>query len=425
MRTALVGESSASVQGGLRDAIEARVQAELARVVADRRAIHAHPELGERETVTAGRVAERLRALGFDEVREGIGPTGVVGVLRGGRPGPVVAYRADMDALPITEDTGLPFASTRTDEWGGKQVGVMHACGHDFHVAIGLGVAAVLADPEIRAELPGTVLFVFQPAEEGIPESRAYGAERMLAEGAFDDPTPEAVFGLHVNPLLEVGTISAIPGGAMAAADRFRIDVTGRGVHGAYPQDGVDTILAASQIVVGLQSVVARNVDTRDTAVVTVGKIAAGNRFNIIPDTAELVGTIRTHDPLVQALVHERVRALAEGIASAHGASVEVGIETLAPMTINDPALRARMAPSLERSVGAGNLVDEKPHMGAEDFSHLANHSQGLFYFLGVSDRARGIGAMIHTPQFAPDERALAIGVRTSANLLADYLRGQ
>ncbi len=390
-------------------------------VVEARRSIHAHPELGERELRTAALVAEQLTSFGL-EVRTGIGGTGVVAVLTGGRPGAVVAYRADMDALPIREQTGLAFASTRTDTWDGKEVGVMHACGHDMHTAIGLGVAGVLASDEVRPNLPGRVVFLFQPAEESMPDPGLHGAARMLADGAFEDPRPAAVFGLHVNPLLALGTASAIPKGAMAAVDRFTIAIQGKQAHGAYPHAGIDPVVVASHVVTALQTIVSRNVDTHEPVVVTVGKIEAGNRFNIIPDTAELVGTIRTHDETVQALVHRRLEALATGIAASFGATATVTIDRVTPVTWNDPELVERMRPSFERALGPGQLVPERPHMGGEDFAFFAREVPGLFWFLGVSDFSKGRPTLVHTPTFAPEEDALVFGVGTSVQLLVDWL---
>ena len=404
------------------DAVDDALAAVEARVVELRRTIHAHPELGERERETAALVAGHLRALGL-EVREQVAVTGVVGVLRGGRPGPVVAYRADMDALPVTEETGLPFASTRTDVWGGKEVGVMHACGHDLHTAIGLGVASVLAAPAVRAELPGTVLFLFQPAEEGMPGQELFGARRMLVDGAFDDPRPSAAFGLHVDPSLALGEVAVVPGGAMAAVDRFTIEIEGRQTHGAYPHKGVDPIVAGSQIVVALQTIASRNVNTLLPVVVTVGRFESGNRYNIVPGHASLEGTIRTYDDEVQAFVHRRVEEIATGVATSLGATARVAIERITPATINDPALVERMRPVFGQP-GTGTLVPHDPQMGGEDFAWFAREVPGFYYLLGVSDPADGEPAMIHTPRFDPEEGALAVGVATSVRLLLGYLRG-
>src|SRR6266850_674927 len=303
------------------------------KVVEWRRDIHAHPELSNREVRTAQVVAEHLRALGL-EVRTGVAHNGVVGVLRGGRPGPVVALRADMDALPVTEEVDVPFASKVRTQYNGQDVGVMHACGHDAHVAILMGVAEVLAG--MRRDLPGTVKFIFQPAEEGVPSGEDGGAEMMIAEGALDDPKPGAIFGLHVFPY-PAGQIRYRPGGTMAAADGLRIVVHGRQTHGALPWAGVDPIVVASQIVLGLETIVSRQVDiTAAPAVVTIGAINGGVRNNIIPDSVVMIGTIRTFDPAVQRDIHERVRRTAESIAQSAGATAQVTIEPGVPVTYND-----------------------------------------------------------------------------------------
>ena len=414
--------AAAPARRDLSASIRAAVPDAAARAVELRRAIHAHPELGEREHETASLVAERLRELGYD-VRTGVAGTGVVATLAGGRPGPVVAWRADMDALPITEETGLPFASTRTDTWGGKEVGVMHACGHDVHTAIALGVAEVLAGEDVRAELPGTVKLLFQPAEEGVPHDRPYGAQRMVQEGALEDPRPDAVLGLHGTPYLEVGQVAALAGPALAAADRFTIRVEGKQTHGAYPQDGVDPILVASHVVIALQAIASREVDTRQSVVVSVGKVEAGNRFNVIPASATLVGTIRTHEPAVRTRVHERVRAIAEGVAAAYRASAEVTFQGMTPATHNDPALRDRALPALIDAVGQEQLVSQLPSMGGEDFAHLANEVPGLYLFLGVAPPGEAGTMALHTPTFSPDEGAIEVGIRTAALTVGHLLR--
>ncbi len=407
--------------GAQDEALRGALERVLPRVVAWRRAIHAAPELGEREHRTAALVARELAALGL-EVQTGVGGTGVVALLRGAAPEPIVCWRADMDALPIEERTGLPFASAARDTWDGALVGVMHACGHDLHVAIALGAASVLADPAVRAALPGSVLFVFQPAEEGLPDDLPHGAQRMLAEGAFEEHRPRAAFGLHVDPLLAVGQVGLIPGGALAAVDRFRVVVHGKQAHGAHPQEGVDPIVAASSLVLALQTIASRNVDPQDAVVVTVGKLAAGNRFNVIPESAELLGTIRTHDERVQALVHERLRALATSVCAGFGARAEVEIRTITPVTRNDPALAERMRPSLAAVVGAENVVAERPHMGGEDFAFFAREVPGLYLFLGTSDFSKGAPAMIHTPAYAPEEGALEVGLACAVRVLQDAL---
>jgi amidohydrolase len=403
------------------DAAVARVEP---KVVQLRRTIHANPELGEREHDTAALAAKELRELGL-EVETGIAGTGVVAVLKGGKPGSVVAWRADMDALPITEATGLSFASTKKDTWEGKEVGVMHACGHDMHTAIALGIARVLADEAVRAELPGTVVFLLQPAEEGMPDPGSHGAPRMIEEGALRDPSPKAIFGLHVDPNLQVGTLAAIPGGAMAASDRVEITIRGKGSHGAYPHLGIDPIVVASHVVLALQTIAARNIDARESVVVTVGQIAAGNRYNVIPETAELIGTVRTHDERVQAQVHMRIAEIVEGVAEAHGATAEVTITRGNPVTVNDPRLFAQMRPVFAELVGDANVIADRPHMGAEDFSYYAREIPGLYYFIGVGNRAKRIGAMTHTPQFVADEGAIEVGLRTGAALLWTWLHDE
>jgi amidohydrolase len=382
-------------------------------VVTWRRDIHAHPELGMQEFRTAGLVAEHLESLGID-VEAGVGGTGVVGVLHGGRPGPVVALRADMDGLPVTEQVDVPFASKETAMWQGREVGVMHACGHDNHVAILMGVASILA--EMREDLPGTVKFLFQPAEEG-----PGGAEPMIAAGAMEDPRPDAVFGLHVFPM-PVGTIAYRTGGMLASADGLRIVVRGTQTHGAMPWGGVDPIVTASQIVVGLQTVVSRQVDLTDSpAIVTIGQIEGGNRGNIIPDTVLMIGTIRTLDPDTRTQVHERVRRMAENVAAANGAEAEVSIDLGYPVTVNDPDLTRRMVPSLQRIVGDGATV-MPPMTGAEDFSYFAEEVPGMFIGLGVAADDPSLVHPNHSPLFYADERALPIGVRAMASLAVDFL---
>ncbi|MDH3272024.1 MAG: amidohydrolase [Gemmatimonadota bacterium] len=382
-------------------------------VVAWRRDIHANPELGMQEFRTAGLVAEHLESLGI-EVETGVGGTGVVGVLRGGRPGPVVALRADMDGLPVTEMADVPFASRVTTQWQGREVGVMHACGHDNHVAILMGVASVLAS--MRETLPGTVKFLFQPAEEG-----PGGAAPMIADGALEDPRPDAVFGLHVFPM-PVGTVAYRTGGMLASSDALRIVVRGIQTHGAMPWAGVDPIVTASQIVVGLQSIVSRQVDLTDSpAIVTIGQIEGGNRGNIIPDTVLMIGTIRTLNPDTRTLVHERVRRLVENVAEANGAEAEVTINLGYPVTVNDPALTTRMVPSLQRVAGEGVVV-MPPATGAEDFSYFAEEVPGMFIGLGVGADDPSLVHPNHSPFFYADERALPIGVRALASLTVDFL---
>ena len=389
-------------------------------VVAWRRDIHEHPELGNREFRTAKLVADHLRSLGL-EVQTEVAHTGVVGVLRGGRPGPLVALRADMDGLPVTEMVDLPFASKVRTEYNGQEVGVMHACGHDNHVAILMGVAEVLTG--MRENLPGDVMFIFQPAEEGAPEGEEGGAELMLKEGLFAEEKPAAVFGLHVTPL-PVGTIAYRPGGIMAASDTWRMVVRGRQTHGAYPWGGVDPIVTASQIVMGLQTIVSRQSDiTKAPAVVTVGQFTGGLRSNIIPDSVVMIGTIRTLEPDMRTDVHERVRHTAQHIAASQNATVDVDINLGYPVTFNDPTLTAWAVPTLQRVTG-GNAFERPPALGAEDFSYYAQETPGLFVWLGIVPEGQdpATAPSNHSPLFFADEGALPIGVRALSHLAVDYM---
>jgi amidohydrolase len=397
-----------------------------ARVLEWRRDLHRHPELSNRETRTAALVAGHLRRLGM-EVRTGVAHTGVVGVLRGGLPGPVVALRADMDALPVTEEVDLPFRSTARAVYNGQEVGVMHACGHDAHVAMLMGAAEVLAG--VRERVPGTVVFIFQPAEEGPPPGERGGAPLMIEEGVLTDPAPEAIFGLHVFTNYHAGVVATRPAGLMASSDQMEIVVRGRQTHGALPWGGVDPIVVASQIVVGLQTIVSRQVDLTTTpAVVTIGTMHGGVRFNIIPDSVVMTGTIRTFDPAEQKLIHDRVRRTAESIAQGAGATAEVRIAADGnPVTFNDPALTERMRPTLERVAGAGRSVHAQQTTTAEDFSHFQRRIPGLFVFLGVTPVTQDPVAAPrnHSPRFFLDESALPVGTRLMAHLALDYLAGR
>ncbi len=403
--------------------IARRTEALNAKVVAWRRDLHEHPELSNREVRTAALVADHLRALGM-EVQTGVAHTGVVGILRGGKPGPVVALRADMDALPVTEEVDLPFRSRATAEYNGQTVGVMHACGHDAHTAMLMGVAELLAG--MKADIPGTVKFIFQPAEEGAPAGETGGAKMMIAEGVLDGPTPDAIFGLHVFPF-DVGTIRYRPEGLMASSDIVRIVVRGRQTHGAMPWSGIDPIVASAQIINGLQTIVSRQVDlTASPAIVTIGSIQGGVRNNIVPDSVVMLGTIRTFDQAMRTQIHERVRTVAEQAAGALGATAEVSITMQTSVTFNDPALTARMVPSLERAAGADKVSLGGFTTTAEDFSFFQERVPGLFVFLGVTppDADPATVAPNHSPRFFVDERALPVGVRTLAGLALDFLHG-
>ncbi len=395
-----------------------------ARVLEWRRDIHANPELGNRETRTAKLVADHLRALGL-EPTTGIAHTGVTAVLKGGRPGPRIALRADMDALPVTERTGLPFASKVTTQYRGETVGVMHACGHDAHTAILMGVAQALAG--IRDELPGEILFIFQPAEEGPPEGEDGGALMMLEQGIFDRFTPEAVFGLHVFSTLRVGELGYRSGPMMAASDRFSIIVKGRQTHGSRPWGGVDPIVAASDIVSTAQTIVSRQMDiTKQPVVLSFGAIKGGIRYNIIPDEVELIGTIRTFDDAMRTEVFAKLQRTAESVASAHGATVETAIpaDRGNPVTSNDPALTARMLPSLQKVVGDDKVVAMPLITGAEDFSEYARRVPGFFFFVGATsaDQDPRAAPSNHSPEFQLDEQALTLGTRAMLQLTLDYL---
>ncbi|MDP3716567.1 MAG: amidohydrolase [Acidobacteriota bacterium] len=394
-------------------------------VVAWRRDFHKNPELGNRETRTAKVIADELRKLGF-EVTTGVATTGVVGVLKGALPGPVVALRADMDGLPVTEQGDLPFKSTVKTQWNGQEVGVMHACGHDNHMAILLGTATALA--RMKDRLPGTVKVIFQPAEEGPPPGETGGAEQMVKENVLENPKVDAVFGLHVFPY-PAGTIVYRSGPLMASAESFLIRIKGRQTHGAVPWGGIDPIVIGSQVVMGLQTIISRTVNiTEAPAVVTVGRFTGGNRSNIVPEMVELEGTIRTFDEGVRKDIHARIRSIATHYAEAAGATatVDIGFGANYPVTINNPALTERMLPTLRRAAGAEN-VRLGPLTGtAEDFSFFQQKVPGLFFFLGVTPRDQDHTKVPqnHSPLFFADESALPVGVKAMTNLALDYLFG-
>lgn len=405
------------------DLIEAAATAIEPQLIAWRRDLHRNPELGNREFRTAGIVADHLRALGLDEVRTGVAHTGVVGLLQGARPGPVVALRADMDALPVREEVDLPFASRARAEYDGQSVGVMHACGHDTHTAILMAVASVLAG--MRERLAGSVKFIFQPAEEGPPEGERGGAELMIEQGALRDPEPEVIFGLHIVSMLPSRVIGVRPGPLMASADQFRILVRGRQTHGAAPWLGVDPVVTAAQVVLGLQTIVSRQLDiTREPAVVSVGIVRGGVRDNIIPDAVELSGTIRAFDEGMRTQIHDQVRGTVEGIAQAARAGCEVCIRRGYDVTINDSALTEAMLPTLRRVAGAAQVQIVPKITGSEDFSCFQRVVPGMFFFIGAT--APGIDPAHaepnHSPRFAVDEGGLLLGVRALAQLTCDWL---
>jgi amidohydrolase len=393
------------------------------RIIEWRRDLHEHPELGTHEVRTAKLVAGQLRALGL-QPRTGIAQTGVVAVLKGSKPGPRIAIRADMDALPVTEQAGLPFASKVTGEYRGQPVGIMHACGHDAHVAMLLGVASALA--AMKDQLPGEVMFVFQPAEEGPPNAgEAFGAALMLKQGIFTDFKPDAVFGLHVWAGLPVGKVGTRSGALMASADEWTLTVHGKQTHGSRPWDGVDPITIGAQILLGTQSIIARQVNIAATPVVlTAGQFQSGVRFNIIPDEAKLVGTLRTFDPVVRQDVIDRFRRTAEDFAHAGGGKAELQVVNNAPATINDPALAQRGRASLENALGAGNVVEMPLVTVAEDFSQYATAAPTFFFFVGSTALGTdpATAPINHSPQFLLDEQSLQVGSKAMLQVALDYL---
>jgi amidohydrolase len=391
-------------------------------VVAWRRDIHEHPELGNEEKRTAALVEAQLKKLGL-EVQTGVARTGVVAILRGGKPGPVVALRADMDALPVTESVNIPFASKARTTYNGQEVGVMHACGHDTHVAMLLGAAEVLS--QVKKDLPGTVKFIFQPAEEGSLPGVEGGAKLMVKEGALENPKVDAIFGVHINAQTEVGILKYRPGGEMASSDVFSIKVKGKSAHGAYPWLAVDPVVTAAQIIMGLQTIVSRQTElTQDAAVLTVGMVHGGVRNNIIPEQVELTGTIRTLDKGMQQKIWAAIRRTATNIAESAGATAEVEITNYAPVTFNDLRLTEQMAPSLRRTAGPDKVVVQKAVTGAEDFAFFQEKVPGLFVFVGGMPKGKNPAetAPHHTPGFFIDESGLTLGVKTLATLAADYL---
>ena len=412
----------AAAQSSLSAEIDRRAKEVDPQVVAWRRDFHQHPELSNREQRTGKIVADYLKSLGL-EVRYPVANTGVVAVLKGGRPGPVVALRADMDALPVTEEVDLPFKSTVRTQYNGQEVGVMHACGHDAHTAMLMGAATVLAG--MRDRLPGTVKFIFQPAEEGVPPGEQGGAPMMVREGALQNPKVDAIFGLHAFPM-HVGEIEVRAGGMMASSDRYQIIVNGRQTHGAQPWGGTDPIVIASQIVLGLQTIVSRQINlVSSPAVLTVGRFNGGIRYNIIPDSVFLEGTIRTFDPAQRDTIIARIKRTAQGIAQASGAEARVILgNDPNPATINNPALYSRMLPTLQRVAGAANVHEATPSTTAEDFSYYLQEVPGIFYFLGITPKDRDVdtAAKNHSPRWYLDETAMPLGVRSLANMAVDYL---
>ncbi len=421
LMAALTGQSGFA-QSPLAKSIDQKAPALEKKLVVWRRDFHQNPELGNREFKTAEKVASHLKQLGI-EVKTGVAHTGVVGILKGGKPGPVVALRADMDGLPVAERVDVPFKSKVTTEYKGQTTGVMHACGHDTHIAILMGVAEVLAS--MKNEIPGTVKLIFQPAEEGAPEGEEGGAELMVKEGVLENPKVDAIFGLHIDSQIEVGKISYRPGATMAAVDFFSIDVKGKQTHGAYPWSGVDPIVTSSQIVTALQTIVSRNLDlTHAPAVVTIGAIHGGVRQNIIPESVKMIGTIRTFDENMHSYVHKRLNDISTNIAESAGATATVDIDVMYPVTHNDEALTAKMIGTLENVAGKENVNVIPVKTGAEDFAFYQQKVPGFFFFLGGMPKGKSVAeaAPHHTPDFYVDEGSLVLGVRSIARLATDYL---
>lgn len=390
-------------------------------VIEWRHHIHQYPELSNREFKTAAYIAEKLQSFGL-EVQTGIAHTGVVGILQGGKPGPVIGLRADIDALPVTERVPLEWASKEVTEYNGQKVGVMHACGHDTHTSILLGTAKVLS--EMKDELRGTVKFIFQPAEEGAPEGEEGGAELMVKEGVLKNPDVEVIFGLHIWSTLETGKIGYKPEGTMAAANSFNIKVKGKQTHGSRPWGGIDPVVTSAMIVNGLQTTVSRQAElTKDPAVVTVGAIHGGVRNNIIPEEVEMIGTIRTFDTGMREKIFKDIERTATMIAASQGATAEVRINKGYPVTYNDPELTEMMVPSLQATAGKENVILQNAITGAEDFSFYQKEVPGLFFFLGGMPKGMDPAEAYphHTPDFFVTDDSLILGIRTFCNLVLDY----
>jgi amidohydrolase len=381
-------------------------------LVAQRRDFHMHPELSNREERTSRVVAERLKALGLTDIKTKVGRHGVTALLVGRRPGPVVAVRADMDALPIEETLDVPYKS--------RNPGVKHACGHDVHTTVELGVAEVLS--KMREEVRGTVKFIFQPAEEGAPAGEEGGAKLMIKEGALENPRPRAIFGLHTEPNVQAGQIGYHSGPAMASSDRFTITVRGKSSHGAQPHNGVDSVVVAAECVTAIQNIRSRRIDPLEPIVISVGQIHGGNRFNIIAPEVKMEGTMRTLSETVRARAQGLMRETVQNVTAAYGATFELEFEENAAVTYNEPALVEQTLPTIRRVVGDKNALAIKPFMPAEDFAYYQKVVPGFYYFLGVGNRARGITAGWHTAEFDVDEESLVVGVKVMSNVLLDYL---
>jgi amidohydrolase len=396
--------------------LERRVAALTPRLIETRRHLHMYPELSNREKETGAYIARRLRELGFDDVKTNVALHGVVATLKGGKPGPVVALRADMDALPVLETLEVPYKS--------RHPGVKHACGHDVHMTVQLGVAELLQ--QIKTDLPGTVKFIFQPAEESAPPGEEGGALLMLKQGVLDNPRPEAIFALHTNPTLRAGQIGYTPGAALASADRISIKIRGKQVHAAWPHDGIDSTVIAAEAVLALQSIRSRRIDPSEPFVLTIGSIHGGNRFNIVAPEVTMEGTIRTLNEDVRQKSHRLIREILDGVTKAHGGSYEFIVHPPGyPVTFNQPELVEKTLPTLRRVTGEKNVVLVKPSMGGEDFSEFQKVIPGFMYWLGVGNPDKGITGALHTPEYDADEDSLPVGVRAMTAVVLDYLARQ
>ncbi|WP_298903008.1 amidohydrolase [uncultured Psychroserpens sp.] len=390
------------------------------KVIEWRHHFHQNPELSNREFKTAEKIAAHLTSLGI-EVQTGVAKTGVVGILKGDQPGKVVALRADIDALPVTERNDLPYKSEVQTEFLGTKTGVMHACGHDTHISILMGVAEILS--KHKDKIKGTVKFIFQPAEEGPPPGEEGGAKLMIKEGVLDNPKVDAIFGLHINSETPVGTIKYKAGGIMASVERFVITVKGKQTHGSQPWSGVDPILISAKIIDGLQTIISRESKlTNEAAVITVGKITAGTRFNIIPESAEMIGTVRTLDPKMRAHIEKRMKEMVETIAKAYGGEATITFQNNTSITFNDPKLVDQMLPTLQNVAGTENVVLRKATTGGEDFSYFQEIIPGFYFFLGGMTPGNTEAFPHHTPDFKIDDKGLLLGVKTMTNLAIDYL---
>lgn len=417
-----VQQTIAQVNPKLQTKLDQQAKELEAKVIEWRRHLHQNPELSNRETKTAAYIAEHLKSLGL-KVQTGVAKTGVVALLETGKPGPVIALRADIDALPVTERNSLPFASKVKTTFNGQETGVMHACGHDTHVAMLMGVAEVLT--KNKNELKGTIKFIFQPAEEGAPDDEEGGAELMVKEGVLENPKVDVIFGLHISSITPLGQLTYRPGGILAASDRFSIKVKGRQAHGSAPWSSVDPIVVSAQIINGLQTIISRQTElTKEAAVITVGRMQSGIRENIIPEEAFLAGTIRTLDTAMQQKIHDKIILTATKIAESAGAKAEVKITRETPVTFNDPALTQKMMPSLQKAAGTSNTIVMNAITGAEDFAYYQKKIPGFFFFVGAMppDQDPNTVPSHHTPDFMVDERAFVTGVKAMLNLTVDYM---